>query len=504
MTFNSFTVIITIYNYKEKFALKKITALILLILCLLFSSFGVYAEETSTEEEQLTIYGGCKAVVYNPQTGTYIFEQDGDDRTEPATSAKMTAVIIIYDHFSSNLYKEITVESKHIRSVGSPSNPATPMIGIKAGNVYTVEELIKAACVSWANDAVNVLIHAYCEEKGIEYDDFSDIMTEYAEGIGCEDTRYREPLGKNELGSRTSARDVALICAEFYNRYDLLTASSQAYYILQGSTIHTRNYLLSERIMAGNYLKNARGFFAGQVHAAGDYCVATSVENGPLTYIVVVLDGCMYLYDEEGNRYFDEGKNPYTDVKALVNWSKDRYNYFTLCRAGDALDEILLEQGKNSDHIVVCAKDKIEAVSHTGDDLSGLEIKIIYDTDRVYTVTGEDGKTRYAVKAPITKGEILGMAEFTLNGNFVGSTQLLAADSIDTDTVVKFFETVESMLFSSTAKTILTVILVLVGLYILYCVAAFTVRVVKKVKKDANDTKKEQKLKELKERKNKK
>ncbi|MBO5401594.1 MAG: hypothetical protein J6A85_00305 [Clostridia bacterium] len=188
----------------------------------------------------------------------------------------------------------------------------------------------------------------------------------------------------------------------------------------------------------------------------------------------------------------------------MVNWSKDRYNYFTLCRAGDALDEILLEQGKNSDHIVVCTKDKIEAVSYTGDDLSGLEIKIIYDTDRVYTVTGEDGKTRYAVKAPITKGEILGMAEFTLNGNLVGSTQLLAADSIDTDTVIKFFETVESMLFSSTAKTILTVILVLVGLYILYCVAAFTVRVVKKVKKDANDTKKEQKLKELKERKNKK
>ncbi len=493
-----------IYTYKEKFALKKILICIFLMLCMLFSSFGVYAEGTEMPGDEAQIYGGCKAVVYNPQTGTFIFEQDGDDRTEAATSAKMTAVILIYDLFSSNLYKEITVESKHLRNIGSATNPATPMIGIRAGNVYTVEELIKAACVSWANDAVNVLIYAYCEEKGIEYEDFADIMTEYAEGIGCEDTRYREPLGKSELGSRTSARDVALLCAEFYNRYDLLTASSQAYYLLQGSTIHTRNYLLSQRIMAGNYLKNARGFFAGQAHAAGDYCVATSVENGHLTYIVVVLDGCMYLYDEEGNRYFEEGKNPYTDVKALVEWSRDRYNYFTLCRAGDALDEILLEQGKNSDHIVVCAKDKIEAISRTGDDLTGLDIKITYDTDRVYTVTGEDGKVRYAVKAPITKGEILGMAEFTLNGNFVGSTQLLAADNIDTDTVIKFFETVESMLFSPTAKTILTVVLVLAGLYILYCAAAFIVRVVKKVKKDAADTKKEQKLKELKERKNKK
>lgn len=484
--------------------MKKIIVCILLTLCLLFSSFGVYAEESVTESDELIIYSGCKAVVYNPQTGTFIFEQDGDDRVEPATTAKMTALILIYDLFSARLHTEITLESKHLRDIGTASNPATPMIGLKAGNVYTVYELIKAACVSWANDAVNPLIYAYCDEKGIEYEDFADVMTEYAASVGCEDTRYREPLGKNDLGSRTSARDVALLCAEFYNRYDLLSASSQAYYVLQGSTIHTRNYLLSERIMAGNYLKNARGFFAGQAHAAGDYCVATSVENGPLTYIVVVLDGCMFLYDDEGNRYFEEGKNPYTDVKALVEWAKDRYNYFTLCRAGDALDEIILEQGKNSDHIVVCAKDKIEAISHTDDDLSGLEITITYDTERVYTVTGADGKPRYAVKAPITKGEILGMAEFTLNGNPVGSTPLLAADSIDTDTVIKFFETMESMLFSSTAKTILTVILVLVGLYIVYCVAAFTVRVVKKVKKDAADTKKEQKLKELKERKNKK
>lgn len=494
----------TIYNYKEHITLKRIIVCILLTLCLVFSSFGVYAEESETDSAELSIYGGCKAVVYNPQTGTFIFEQDGDDRTEPATSAKMTAVILIYDLFSARLNTEITVEAKHLRNIGAATNPATPMIGLKAGNTYTVDELIKAACVSWANDAVNPLIYAYCEEKGIPYEDFPDIMTEYAESIGCEDTRYRDPLGKNDLGSRTSARDVALLCAEFYNRYDLLSASSQAYYVLQGSTIHTRNYLLSQRIMAGNYLSGARGFFAGQAHAAGDYCVASSVENGPLTYIVVVLDGCMYLYDEEGNRYFEEGKNPYTDVKSLVQWSKDRYNYFTLCRSGDALDEIILEQGKNSDHIVVCARDKIEAVSYTKDDLSGLEIKITYDTERVYTVTGEDGKEYYAVKAPITKGEILGMAEFTLNGNLVGTTSVLAADSIDTDTVVKFFETVESMLFSSTAKTVLTVVLVLVGLYIIYCVAAFTVRVVKKVKKDVSDTKKEQKLKELKERKNKK
>jgi len=256
--------------------------------------------------------------------------------------------------------------------------------------------------------------------------------------------------------------------------------------------------------MPGNSLKGARGFFAGQAFASGNYCVATSVEDGPLTYIVVVLDGCMYLYDEEGVRYFDEGKNPYTDVKTLVNWAKNRYSYVNLCLAGDAVDEILLEQGRNTDHLVVCAQKQIQTITHVGDDLSGMEVKITYDTDRVYTIQGKDGKEHYAVKAPVTKGETLGMAEYILNGIVIGSTPLLAADNVDTDTVIKFFETIEKMLFSQTAKTILTVVAVLIGLYVLYCVAAFTVRVIKKVKKDVSDTKNEQKLKELKARREKK
>lgn len=487
-----------IYNCKEKYILKKITVFLLVLILAITACISVSAEG----EDGITIYQGSKAVVYNPQTGTFVYDKDGTDRTESATSTKMTAVILIYDLFASELNTEITVTAKHLNNIGSAVNPATPMIGLKSGGTYTVEELIKAACVSWANDAVNPLIYAYCDKADIAYADFADKMTEFAESIGCTETKYKDPLGRTDYGNRTCARDVALICSEFYNRYDLLAASSASYYVLQGSTIHTRNYLLSERIMPGNSLSGARGFFAGQAHSTGGYCVATSIENGPLTYIVVLLDGCMYLYDEEGVRYFDEGKNPYTDIKTLVNWAKSNFYHTTLCRVGDAVDEIMLVQGKDSDHIVVRADKQIETITATGDNLSGLVINITYDTERVYTVTGEDGKERYAVKAPVTKGEILGMAEYILNGTVIGTTPLSAADSIDTDTVIKFFDSVESILFSDTAKTILTVVLVLAALYILYCLVAFTVRIVKKVKKDASDTKKEQRLKELKSKKN--
>ncbi len=484
----------------------------LIFLCLLLVLFCLPVSAEQSEEVQ--IYANSRAAVYNIQTKTFLYDISGDTRTVAATSTKVCALILLHDYFASQPLTEITVEAAHLKGIGTAVDPSTPMLGLKKGNVYTAQSLIAATCVSWSNDAISPLIHTYCSMNGIEYKEFAQKMTELAKSIGCTDTVYVEPLGMSDMGNYTTAKDIALLCAEFYGRYDLYTASNQGTYLLKGKaekkdgtledtrfTVHTRNYLLSPRIMAGNTHPDANGLFAGQASSRGGYCVATAVESGPLTYITVVTDGCMYLYDEEGVRYFEEGKNPYDDIKTLIEWVKNRFEYVTLCKKGDAVDEIFVEQGKNTDHVVLQAQEKIETIHPKGEDLSSLEVKLTYNTERVYTVADESGATKYAVKAPVKGGEVLGMAEYILNGNLVGKTQLLAADEIDTETAIKFLEKIESALFSPMAVTVLTVVLVLAGLYITYCVIALIVRVVKKVKKDAAATQKEQKLKQLKNKK---
>ena len=147
--------------------MKKILSIILclfLISAMLFCSFSVFGEESgetsdisAPESGEPVIYENCKAVIYNPQTGTFVYDHKGDARAEAATSAKMTALILIYDLFSTQPNSVITVKKEHLADIGAASNPATPMIGLKAGNTYKIEELIKAVCVSWANDAINPL-----------------------------------------------------------------------------------------------------------------------------------------------------------------------------------------------------------------------------------------------------------------------------------------------------------------------------------------------------------
>lgn len=86
---------------------------------MLFCSFSVFGEESgeisdisAPESDEPVIYENCKAVIYNPQTGTFVYDYKGDARAEAATSAKMTALILIYDLFSTRLDTVVTVKKR--------------------------------------------------------------------------------------------------------------------------------------------------------------------------------------------------------------------------------------------------------------------------------------------------------------------------------------------------------------------------------------------------------
>lgn len=457
-----------------------------LALLLLLPSLTVYASGPD-------IAPGCMAVVYNPQSGKFLFSQNGGGSTEPTVTAKMVALLLIYAEFRTDMSAEITVTAESIRNVGTAYDTSTPMIGLTAGSTFTAQELISCAAVSWANDCINPLIYALCARQGIEYSDFDEKMTEYAESLGCKATLYKEPLGRAGRGSKTTAEDVALICSEFYNCYDLLSLSSAGYYSLRGSTIHNRNYLFSERIVSGCTLGGMRGMCAGQYASSGGYCLCSAYDYGALTYIFVIMNGGILLFDEEGNRYFNPSANPYADISALRTWVTAEYGYVTLCEKGDAVAELTADRAQGTDHLVLSASETVRVLLESSYSEADITERINYDLSRITSSRDSSGKTIYTISAPVTKGETLGMISYLYNGEVIGSSPLVASDNLDTDTVLDFFDKAKEMLFSPTALTIFRVLLILAALYVAYCIAAFAVRVVKKVKKDAAETKKQQK-----------
>ena len=106
---------------------KRITAVLLVLTCMLSLLLPLGAEET-TEAEQTGILPPPElenvgaAVVYNIENDRYIFEQDADKVIYPSSTVKLMTAIVVIEYFEGRLDHEVTV-------------PGGALIGIKGNSV---------------------------------------------------------------------------------------------------------------------------------------------------------------------------------------------------------------------------------------------------------------------------------------------------------------------------------------------------------------------------------
>ncbi len=225
-------------------------------------------------------------VVYNIDSNQVLYSKRKEEVFAPAAAAKLISMMVVRDIFTekgidSNT-QMITATADSLRDVYG----ITPTLGLSAGDVMTAEELINASIVANENDACNVLAY-YCSTEllGGEIGVFIERMNKKAVEIGATNSVFKNPTGINAAGMVTTPEDVALIAAAFYKYNELQIISQKANFSLGKSTIHTRNYLLSDFLLTGQKNEYAKGIIAGQGSNANEYTLITAVEKeGPLLY----------------------------------------------------------------------------------------------------------------------------------------------------------------------------------------------------------------------------
>ena len=256
------------------------TFLCLSLLCLLLLACALPALAEEEGEEPPVITSGNSIVIYNVETDTFLFENDGTRSLAPTVVSKLMTAMIAADLYES-LSAKVTVAAEALRDIGAAGDISAPRLGLTAGSEMTGEDLLCATLVSSANDAACALAY---DISGGDMAAFVEEMNRRAEAIGASDTHFTSPAGVYSDRSHTTARDAARIAGAFYNYNRLLEISSLPYYQL-GNTMHTKNYLLSEALMKGCTLAGVKGIAAGQAKADGEYCLITAAESEALTYI---------------------------------------------------------------------------------------------------------------------------------------------------------------------------------------------------------------------------
>ncbi len=228
-------------------------------------------------EAQASLSLPCRAAVLVDQaSGTVLYEKDAARRVPIASITKVMTLLLTFEAIhDGRLTLDTPVPvSEHAASMGGSQ------IWLEPGEHFTLDEMLRAICVSSANDAAV----AVAELVGGSEEAFVARMNAKAAELGMADTSFKNACGLDSEGHLSTARDVAVMSRAILN---------ECPEVLQYSGIWTDTLRGGETMLVNtNKLlrryEGITGLKTGTTGGAG-VCITASASRDGLDLIAVVL-----------------------------------------------------------------------------------------------------------------------------------------------------------------------------------------------------------------------
>jgi D-alanyl-D-alanine carboxypeptidase/D-alanyl-D-alanine carboxypeptidase (penicillin-binding protein 5/6) len=347
----------------------------------------VYA--SSAARREVTGISAKAAVLYEPETGSFLYKKNADTPLPMASTTKIMTALVALDNAS--LTETVKI---HDLAVGVEGSSAY----LKRGDEVTMEELLYALLLRSANDAAAAIAF----HIGGSIEGFAILMNEKAEELGLESTNFQNPHGLDGKEHYTTAKELAIIASHALDNAvfkEIVSTYKKTFnYGDRQSTYINHNKLL-------NLYDGCIGVKTGFTKKSGR-CLVGAAEKDGLTFITVTLDAPNDWSDHE--KLFDIG---YSTLEK-ISFAKAREYRYSL----PVIDGV-------SETVTVSNREELSKILERGE----------YKID-------EHIKLSKFVTAPIKEGDVLGEVCYTLDGEYVGSVRLVAERSVASVGKRGFFE----------------------------------------------------------------
>ena len=233
------------------------------------------AQQAAGQAPELSL--PCRAAVLIDQgTGTVLYEKNASQRAPIASITKVMTLLLTFEAIhDGRLTLDTPVPvSEHAASMGGSQ------IWIEPGEHFTLDEMLRAICVSSANDAAV----AVAELVGGSEEAFVAQMNAKAAQLGMEDTTFKNACGLDTEGHLSTARDVAVMSRAVLNECpEVLHYSGIWTDTLRGG----ETMLVNTNKLLRRY-EGITGLKTGTTGGAG-VCLSASASRDGLDLIAVVL-----------------------------------------------------------------------------------------------------------------------------------------------------------------------------------------------------------------------
>lgn len=374
--------------------------LILMIFSVLFNSIGFagFAKDNNLKLDA----EGALLIDYN--SNRILYQKNSNKKLYPASTTKiMTAILAI----ELGDMEDIVEIDDEIVKLTKGSH-----IALDYNEKIKLGDLLNGLLIASANDAAN----AIAKHISGSIEGFVVLMNAKAKELGALNTNFVNPSGLHEDDHYTTAYDLFLI-----SKYAMKNKSFRKHVAMSEYTIpptnkktearllHTTNKFLygNEKMdLDGKLLPirydGIKGIKTGTTPEAKN-CLVSYVERDGRNMISVILKS--------------EGTKVYSDTYKLLNYGLNNFNPIFLGHSNEFIENLSIQNGSLPYAATILNND----------------VSYLLNIDEVNRIE-KNYKFKSKINPPIAKGEVLGIAEYYLDGSLIAKEDIVSTVDINATT----------------------------------------------------------------------
>ena len=382
------------------------------------------------------------AYVVNLDTNIVVYEKNSETPLQAASLTKMMTTLLLLENYQDQLDTISVTAPSYIYDLIWEKTTNASTADIRKGETQTLRNLLYAMMLPSANEAAYIVADYM---GGGSIDNFVAMMNEEAARIGCTGTTFADPCGL-DTNNVTTARDAYLILRALTS-YDIFATvvSTPSYdmgtndrYTTPGTyVIQNTDKMLNEG--SAYYRSYVRG---GKTGSLGEWqnFAGWHTQDGE-TYVSVVLH----------SPKTDEDPRPaLTETAELMDWA---FATFTVTAALDTtqpITELPIVYSSQTDTVMIYPADDMQTLLPRQ---GGAEL-----TEKTFNVPEH-------LSAPIKQGDVVGTVTVTMQGETVGTVDLLAGSSVDRNELLYTMAKVKAFFSSTYFKVVIVLCIIAAVVY---------------------------------------
>ena len=383
-----------------EFFMKKIIIYILCV-CLMFTfifSKSVFAKNNKNEtvensliEKEITAKA---AVLMEPESKTILVNKNGDEKLCPASITKIMTLLLIFEELEAGKIKldDMVTTSEHAKSMGGSQ------VFLETGEQQSVETLIKCIVVASGNDA-SVAMAEYIAGSESK---FVDRMNKKAKELNMNNTNFEDCCGLTDSDNHySSANDVAIMSSELITKYPQIFKYSTIWMetIIHKTDKGEKEFVLSNTNKLLKTNDCIKGLKTGSTSKA-KYCVSIVGQKNDVTLVSVIMAAPDY-------------KARFSESEKLINYGFSKCKFYKDENVHKS--NVKIKNGKK-EYVKSGVKNKFSYVEIKDRDISNIKSK-----DKIKT----------NIKAPVKKGDKLGVCEYFIDKEKIGETEIISYENVE-------------------------------------------------------------------------